>query len=166
MKNRERRVLLLITLLVVAGALRWLLFGVCTHDNPSLGYVTARRWFGRSVTLENDSDRDGVVDSITKFTWAHPVGLRDGVCGDPFWLWFREDRDLDHRWDTWVDRPDPSDPCRLVVRADLDADGLPDLTKETTFGDLQALLLTIDSDRGFPDRRPDWMKVQAEVLNE
>jgi len=139
-------------LALASAGVGWWLFGWQAAET-SVSHVTVHRWFGREVRIEVDNNKDGLTDFEVFFPWRTPLrGLADGPCGDPSWTRTREDRNFDGAWDTWVTRPDSSQPCRLMLEADTTGDGQADLSIETTFPDLQEELTQLDRNRGFPNR--------------
>ena len=141
---------------MVAASVGWWLFGWETSEHPSFGLTTAKRWFGRYTVLQHDSDHSGKPDSEVIWPWTEPLNHAEGPCGDASWLRSREDRNLDDTWDMWISRPDRSDPCRILLSADMNGDGTADYEIETTFQDLWNAKNKIDRNRGFPIKLLPW----------
>lgn len=134
-------------MLVLATSV-WLLFGWQTIELPALGVIKEKRWFGKTLTVSCDKNRDGRFDLISKYTWNHPYeGLLNGPCVYPG-VRHKEDRDLDGRWDTWSeDRCDRPEIERYLMGADTTGDGVADV--EIATNDSYAAYKQIEKARGF-----------------
>ena len=150
---RKRAAAGIVTVVVTVGlcAVSWWLFGWTSYEHSVFGKVTATRFLGRYVKVASDADFDGHPDFETRWPWSEPyIGNINATCGDPAWTHNRSDRNLDGQWDTWQERPDRENPCTLVIKADLDGDGNPDLIEECAFHQSQERIEEIDRERGFP----------------
>jgi hypothetical protein len=112
------------SLLLLAGApLAWLGFGWRTVDDADRGILRYQRVLGRAVILAVDEDRDGRADGRYVFSWMRPA---DRPQARP--LRYREDRNHDGIWDTWIREMGPNEhgENELQFLVDLTGDGEPD----------------------------------------
>jgi hypothetical protein len=118
------RRLLVGSLLLLAGVpLVWVGFGWRTVDSPGHGIRRYQRVLGRAVLLTIDEDRDGRTDGRYVYSWLRPA---DRPHTRP--LRYREDRNRDGVWDTWIRELGPNEDgnSELQFLVDLTGDGEPD----------------------------------------
>lgn len=125
----SKRIIVVIVLLgtvTSAMAAAWYLFRTTTDDNPALGIIRQHRFFGRVTRVSIDVNRDGTVNGEVLYHWSRPC---EGLTVGPGYEYeYREDRNLDGAWDTWLVPVYEQDERTgiLVFKADLDNDGKPD----------------------------------------
>jgi hypothetical protein len=139
-----------IALAVLVGlsfGVRWL-FGSISYQDFDRGTVTVHRHFGRYTRVTYDKNNDGQPYIDARFSWSQPYTGEYSDCGHP-WTDQRQDRNLDGRWDTWLYRQLPNQPCVVTVKVDLDNDGLPDHEEQLPFSQALKRVEGLDEERGF-----------------
>jgi hypothetical protein len=125
----------LLSFLVIAGlGAAWWYSRPIVEQDPTLGTVTYRRLLGRIVAVESDSDRDGRPEVVTEYPFSAPFERQAVPEACPDWSPHAEDRDGDGRPDTWYRAvgDDGAGRCLYAFEADVDLDGRPDWSMEST----------------------------------
>lgn len=124
-----------LSFLVVAGlAAAWWFSRPIVEQDRDLGTVTYRRLLGRIVAVESDRDGDGKAEVRTEYSFAEPFERQSVSDPCPDWRRHAEDRNGDGRPDTWYQAAgdDGAGRCLYLFEADVDADGDPDWTMQST----------------------------------
>jgi hypothetical protein len=119
----RRRFLAGALLLVAGGSLAWLGFGWRTETGTDRGTLRYQRVLGRAVILTVDQDADGRPEGRYVYSWLRPA---DQPHARP--TRYREDRNGDGTWDTWIREMGPNERGEeeLQFLVDLTGDGEPD----------------------------------------
>jgi hypothetical protein len=108
---------------LLGATVAWVGFGWRTVEDSQRGALRYQRVLGRSVILTIDENLDGRADGRYVFSWLRPA---DRPHTRP--LRYREDRNRDGVWDTWIREMGPNEhgENEMEFRVDLTGDGEPD----------------------------------------
>lgn len=133
---------LAILFILCLAPLVWFWFG-WTSSATDVGRIREKRFFGRVIESRLDTNSDGTIDEIWRFSWKAPGGHHNLP------QFVQADRNHDGRWDTWiVPLRGLSDDDTARYEVDMDGDSDPDWTFVDQFASTSAFERIV-SKRGY-----------------